>query len=63
MRKVLWFTINVITIIIAWNLGLQLISGANTFANIAGILVIVVVIYLIAAWCNNKLLKIKKNEK
>jgi hypothetical protein len=63
MRKVLWFTVNVVTIIIAWNLGLQLISGANTFANIAGILVIVVVIYLIAAWCNNKLLKIKKNEK
>lgn len=57
MIKVLWFTIKALIIIIAWNLGLQLVSGASTFANIIGILVIVSVAYVVVEFIINKLKK------
>lgn len=58
MRKVLWFTIKALIIIVAWNLGLQLVSGASTLANIIGILVIVSVAYIVVEFIINKLKKV-----
>lgn len=57
MRKVIWFTIKALIIITAWNLGLQLVSGASTFANIIGILVIVSVAYVVVEFIINILKK------
>jgi hypothetical protein len=58
MIKVLWFTIKALIIIIAWNLGLQLVSEADTFANIIGVLVIVSVAYIVVEFIINKLKKV-----
>ena len=47
MKKVLIMTAKIMIVIILWNLSLQLISGANTFANIVGVFILVWVAYLI----------------
>lgn len=61
MKKVVLYTIKVIAVIILWNLSLQLISGANTFANIVGVLLLVWVVYLIVIFIINKFKKCIKN--
>lgn len=62
MKKVLIMTAKVMLVIILWNLSLQLISGANTFANIIGVFILVGVAYLIVYFIINKL-KTLKHEK
>lgn len=62
MKKVLIMTAKVMIVIILWNLALQLISGANTFANIIGVFMLVWVAYLVVNFIINKL-KTLKHEK
>ena len=61
MKKVLLFTAKAMIIIILYNLSLQLISGANTFANIIGVLLLVWVVYLIVIFIINRFKKYIKN--
>ena len=63
MKKVLIMTAKIMLVIILWNLALQLISGANTFANIIGVFILVGVAYLIVYFIINKLKTLKKYEK
>lgn len=63
MKKVLIMTAKIMIVIILWNLSLQLISGANTFANIVGVFILVWVAYLIIYFIINKLKTLKKYEK
>ena len=56
-------TAKIMLVIILWNLALQLISGANTFANIVGVFILVCVAYLIVYFIINKLKTLKKYEK
>lgn len=63
MKKVFIITAKIMLVIILWNLSLQLISGANTFANIVGVFVLVWVAYLVVSSIINKLKNIKKYEK
>lgn len=63
MKKVLIMTAKIMLVIILWNLALQLISGANTFANIVGVFILVGVAYLIVYFIINKLKTLKKYEK
>ena len=63
MKKVLIMTAKVMLVIILWNLSLQLISGANTFANIVGVFILVWVVYLVVNFIINKLKTLKKYEK
>lgn len=63
MKKVLIMTAKIMIVIILWNLSLQLISGANTFANIVGVFILVWVAYLIVYFIINKLKTLKKYEK
>lgn len=59
MKKVLIMTVKIMLVIILWNLSLQLISGANTFANIIGVFMLVGVAYLVVYFIINKLKNIK----
>ena len=61
MKKVFLFTAKVMIVIILYNLSLQLISGANTFANIIGVFVLVWVAYLVINFIINKFNKHIKN--
>lgn len=61
MKKVFLFTAKVIIVIILYNLSLQLISGANTFANIVGVFILVWVAYLVINFIINKFNKHIKN--
>lgn len=61
MKKVLLFTAKAMIIIILYNLSLQLISGASTFANIIGVLILVWVVYLIVVFTINRFKKYIKN--
>ena len=63
MKKVFIMTAKIMIVIILWNLALQLISGANTFANIVGVFILVWVTYLIVYFIINKLKTLKKYEK
>lgn len=63
MKKVLIMTAKIMLVIILWNLSLQLISGANTFANIIGVFMLVGVAYLVVNFIINKLKTLKKYEK
>lgn len=63
MKKVFIMTAKIMLVIILWNLALQLISGANTFANIVGVFVLVGVAYLVIYFIINKLKTLKKYEK
>lgn len=63
MKKVFIMTAKIMLVIILWNLSLQLISGANTFANIVGVFILVWVAYLIVYFIINKLKTLKKYEK
>ena len=63
MKKVFIMTAKIMLVIILWNLSLQLISGANTFANIVGVFILVWVAYLIVYFIINKLKALKKYEK
>lgn len=63
MKKILLFAAKAMVIIILYNLSLQLISGANTFANIIGVLLLVWVVYLIVIFIINKLKTLKEHEK
>lgn len=63
MKKVFIMTVKVMLVIILWNLSLQLISGANTFANIVGVFILVWVAYLIVYFIIDKLKTLKKYEK
>lgn len=63
MKKVLIMTAKVMLVIILWNLSLQLISGANTFANIIGVFMLVGVVYLVVNSIINKLKTLKEHEK
>lgn len=63
MKKVFIMTAKIMIVIILWNLALQLISGANTFANIVGVFILVWVAYLIVYFIINKLKTLKKYEK
>lgn len=60
MKKVLIMTAKIMLVIILWNLSLQLISGANTFANIIGVFMLVGVAYLVVYFIINKLKNIKR---
>lgn len=61
MKKVFLFTAKVMIIIILFNLSLQLISEADTFANIVGLFVLVEVAYLVINFIINKFNKHIKN--
>lgn len=61
MKKVFLFTAKVMIVIILFNLSLQLISGASTFANIIGVFVLVEVAYLVINFIINKFNKHIKN--
>lgn len=61
MKKVFLFTAKVMIVIILFNLSLQLISEANTFANIIGVFVLVEVAYLVINFIINKFNKHIKN--
>lgn len=61
MKKILLFTAKAMVIIILYNLSLQLISGANTFANIVGVLLLVWIVYLIVIFIINKFKKCIKS--
>ena len=61
MKKVFLFTAKVMIVIILFNLSLQLISEANTFANIVGVFVLVEVAYLVINFIINKFNKHIKN--
>ena len=61
MKKVFLFTAKVMIVIILFNLSLQLISEANTFANIIGVFVLVWVAYLVINFIINKFNKHIKN--
>lgn len=61
MKKVFLFTAKIIIVIILYNLSLQLISGANTFANIVGVFTLVWVSYLVINFIINKFNKHIKN--
>ena len=63
MKKVFIMTAKIMLVIILWNLALQLISGANTFANIVGVFILVWVVYLVVDFIINKLKTLKKYEK
>lgn len=63
MKKVFIMTAKIMLVIILWNLALQLISGANTFANIVGVFILVAVAYLVIYFIINKLKTLKKYEK
>lgn len=63
MKKVFIMTAKIMIVIILWNLSLQLISGANTFANIVGVFILVWVVYLVVDFIINKLKTLKKYEK
>lgn len=63
MKKVFVITAKIMLVIILWNLALQLISGANTFANIIGVFILVWVAYLIVYFIINKLKTLRKYEK
>ena len=63
MKKVFIMTAKIMLVIILWNLALQLISGANTFANIVGVFILVWVAYLAMYFIINKLKTLKKYEK
>lgn len=63
MKKVFLFTAKAMIVIILWNLSLQLISEANTFANIVGVFILVWVVYLVVDFIINKLKTLKKYEK
>lgn len=61
MKKVFIMTAKIMLVIILWNLALQLISGANTFANIVGVFILVWVAYLVINFIINKFNKHIKN--
>lgn len=61
MKKVFIITAKIMLVIILWNLALQLISGANTFANIVGVFILVWVAYLVIYFIINKFNKHIKN--
>lgn len=61
MKKVFLFTAKAMIVIILFNLSLQLISEANTFANIIGVFVLVEVTYLVINFIINKFNKHIKN--
>lgn len=61
MKKVFLFTAKVMIVIILFNLSLQLISEASTFANIIGVFVLVEVAYLVINFIINKFNKHIKN--
>ena len=61
MKKVFIMTAKIMLVIILWNLALQLISGANTFANIFGVFILVWVAYLVINFIINKFNKHIKN--
>jgi hypothetical protein len=61
MKKVFLFTAKAMIVIILFNLSLQLISEANTFANIIGVFVLVEVAYLVINFIINKFNKYIKN--
>ena len=63
MKKVMIMTAKIMLVIILWNLSLQLISEADTFANIVGVFMLVGVAYLAIYFIINKLKNIKKYEK
>ena len=63
MKKVFIMTAKIMLVIILWNLALQLISGANTFASIIGVFMLVGVAYLVIYFIINKLKTLKKYEK
>lgn len=63
MKKVFIMTAKIMIVIILWNLALQLISGASTFANIIGVFILVWVAYLIVYFIINTLKTLKKYEK
>lgn len=63
MKKILVITAKIMLVIILWNLALQLISGANTFANIIGVFILVWVVYLVVDFIINKLKTLRKYEK
>lgn len=54
MKKVFLFTAKAMIVIILFNLSLQLISEANTFANIVGVFILVWVAYLVINFIINK---------
>ena len=63
MKKVFIMTAKIMIVIILWALSLQLISEANTFANIVGVFMLVWVAYLVVSSIINKFNKhIKKYE-
>lgn len=61
MKKVFLFTAKVMIVIILFNLSLQLISEASTFANNIGVFVLVEVAYLVINFIINKFNKHIKN--
>lgn len=61
MKKIFLFTAKVMIVIILFNLSLQLISEASTFANIIGVFVLVEVAYLVINFIINKFNKHIKN--
>lgn len=63
MKKVVIMAAKIMIVIILWTLSLQLISEANTFANIVGVFMLVWVAYLVVSSIINKFNKhIKKYE-
>ena len=61
MKKVFLFTVKAMIVIILYNLSLQLISGASTFANIVGVFTLVWIAYLVINFIINKFNKHIKN--
>lgn len=61
MKKVFLFAVKAMIVIILYNLSLQLISGASTFANIVGVFTLVWVAYLVINFIINKFNKHIKN--
>ena len=63
MKKVLLFTAKAMVIIILYNLSLQLISGASTFANFVGVFILVWTLFIVINFIINKLETLKEHEK
>lgn len=61
MKKVFLFTAKALILIILFNLSLQLVSEADTFANIVGVFILVWVVYLVINFIINKFNKHIKN--
>lgn len=63
MKKVLLFTAKAMIIIILYNLSLQLISGANTLANVIGVFLLVWLLFVVIDFAIKKLKTLKEHEK